>query len=131
MNTTFGESFVVQAAAGFLTAARFAESDEDGVSFDHKSKYAGFTFTGPAVEAARERVRDFLSDPAAAKAVRTLDLNADDFGADLYFSGARHGTGFWDHGDGALGSLLHERAKPFGGCTITVESTEGKTFSWT
>lgn len=124
---TFDDDFVRAAADAFLDAVRFGEVDEDGDSYDSE-KYDCHDFTSEAVEAARSRVRDFLSQAAVARAAHEAGLEAESFGHDLYFSGAGHGTGFWDRGLGSVGIVLHDAAKVYGGATVTVRA--GETLTW-
>lgn len=44
--------------------------------------------------------------------------DAEQAGADFYFSRAGHGVGYWDRELGAIGDQLHEATKPYGDVTV-------------
>lgn len=114
----YDDAFVAAAATAFLDAARFGEVDEDGDPYDGL-KYVRHEFSPAAVEAARERVRDFLAYDGVAAAVQEAELFPSAVGHDLYLTGARHGTGFWDRGlPGRTGAVLTAAAHTFGGADV-------------
>jgi hypothetical protein len=100
--------------SGYLQAALWSSSDEDGVPFDQN--YSEKDFAKKTIEGA---IADCLKFMTSNKS--DLDqTGADDStnGHDFWLTRNGHGAGFWDRGYGEVGDRLTKAAKAFGEATL-------------
>lgn len=111
---------------GYLTAALWSSTDEDGEPLD--ASYDLTDFAPETVERATTDCIDFsaanTADVAAYCRHRTYDPSqgtVDDYlGHDLWLTRNGHGAGFWARGLGALGDRLTAAADAMGVCVCYV-----------
>lgn len=96
---------------GYITAAMWTLTDEDGDSCDHLGLH---DVADETIQTAITECADFTSANRA-----TLDATGCDdderHGADFWLTRNGHGAGFWDRGYGRIGDELTRAAKAHGG----------------
>jgi hypothetical protein len=119
---SIGEDFVAQWHAE-------REPDSDAPAPDVSLESFGFTaddVDSEAMDAMREDVEAFISDPAIRNALRFWvdTFGETQVGHDFWLTRNGHGAGFWDRfsdGEGeAYGRALTEAAKPYGSTNLYV-----------
>jgi hypothetical protein len=106
-----------------------AKTGEDAPAPDVSLESFGFTaddVDSESLDAMREDVRSFVSDPALADALRfwVETFGETQIGHDFWLTRNGHGAGFWDRfssGEGeAYGRALTDAAKPYGSSYLYV-----------
>ncbi len=100
----------------YLECASWASgpiTDSEGT--EHESG-DGFEFAGEAFEAARADVSDFCMSQQSL--IDALGLPAVQVGHDFFLNRNRHGAGFWDRDNGAMGDALSDAAKVYGSADV-------------
>jgi hypothetical protein len=108
---------------GYLVAALWAETDDDGDPFDYN--YDIRDIAGSSLRKAKRDVNNFLK---AAGDLLTLDLKkGDEIGHDLWLNRNGHGAGFWDGDYPQAGKELDKIASKMGSKYVYV-GDDGKVY---
>jgi hypothetical protein len=90
------------------TQSFIPDEDNDQSFSDHN--FAQDDIASEAIESMTNDCEDFMTHNEGDLS----ELNAGQVGHDFWLTRNGHGTGFWDHGLGALGNRLTAACKPYG-----------------
>lgn len=133
MQTQLTKQQTAEVIRGFITAALWASTDDQGEPLD--DNYTADSLTASARLSIESDVTEWVQANAADLQQYATERTAQGIdekdgtvyahaGHDLFLTSAGHGAGFWDRGLGELGDRLTEAARDFSSLYLYVTETD-------
>lgn len=122
---TFDDEEVLEITSAALDCLVWSETVIVGDSDEPiEADSLGLDFSAEAIDTMTGKVRSFLALCAEGQIPVRLVGDLGQIGHDLVLTMNRNGTGFWDRGNGALGTLLTHWADSLGNISVWVRESE-------